>query len=135
MSSLTISVPRVKSDRKPVLPVNLAAYFVVGANRQDAIGNAAVLRIIDTATSEEMAYCCAALFDGERCLDFCLTTFGTGEIYDQPATCFLRPQANTLAAASHCFSPAGVAHRGPRVVTTQPAGGSARLRPLQRYRP
>ena len=86
MSSLTSPASRVKSDRrrKPLLPVQVAAYFVGGATRQDVIDNAAVLSITDIATGDEKAYWCAAMFDGERCLGFRLTAFASGEVYDLP---------------------------------------------------
>ena len=87
MSSLTSPAPRVKSDRrKPLLPVQVTAYFVGGATRQDVIDNAAVLvhHWSVTATGDEKAYWTQAMFDGERCLGFRLTAFASGEMYDLP---------------------------------------------------
>ncbi len=71
-------------QRKPLLPVHVTAYFVGGATRQDVLDNAAVLSITDTATGDEKAYWCAALFDGERCTSFRLIAFASGEQYDLP---------------------------------------------------
>jgi hypothetical protein len=74
-----------KSDRsKPLLPVSVRAFFVGGATRQDVIDNAAVLSITDEATHVEKAYWCAAIFEGESCIGFRLTAFGSGEVYDLP---------------------------------------------------
>jgi hypothetical protein len=90
MSSLTVHHPQVNGNRqrKPLLPVNVRAYFVGGASRRDVLDGAAVLSIttVDDTDRDESAYWCLALFspDGQTCLGFRLTKFGTGEVYDLP---------------------------------------------------
>ena len=70
-----------KRQRKPLQPVNVRAVFVGGATRQDVIDGQAVLSIVtgDDTDRDEKPYWVKALFDGERCVGFSLTTFGTGE--------------------------------------------------------
>ena len=88
MSSLTVHHPQVNGNRqrKPLLPVNVRAYFVVGASRRDVLDGAAVLSIttVDDTDRDESAYWCLAVFGGDRCTGFRLTNFGGGEVYDLP---------------------------------------------------
>lgn len=72
--------------RKPLSPVHVAARFVGGATLQDILDGAAVLSIAtgDETDRDESAYWCLALFQGEKCVGFRLTKFGTGEVYDIP---------------------------------------------------
>jgi hypothetical protein len=71
-------------QRKPLLPVNVRAYFVGGATRRDVIDGAAVLSVTDLTTHEEAAYWCEAVYDGDRCVGFRLRKLGTGRQYDLP---------------------------------------------------
>ena len=77
-----------KPSHKPLSPVSVVARFVGGATRQDVLDGAAVLSITtgDDTDRDESAYWCLALFspDGQTCLGFRLTKFGTGEVYDLP---------------------------------------------------
>jgi hypothetical protein len=56
--------------------VNVRAYFVGGATRQDVIYGQAVLSITDLDRDEEAPYWVEALYDGERCVAFRLRKFG-----------------------------------------------------------
>lgn len=71
-------------QRKPLEPVQVKAYFVGGASRQEVIDGSAVLSITDLGTGEEQAYWCEALYDGGRCVGFRLHKFGGEEVYDLP---------------------------------------------------
>jgi hypothetical protein len=73
-------------QRKPPLPVSVAAHFVGGATRQDLLDGAAVLSITDQATGDEAAYWCETSFEGDRLLGLRLRKFGGEEpAYDLPA--------------------------------------------------
>jgi hypothetical protein len=64
--------------------VQVRAYFVGGASRQDVLDGAAVLSITDLVTREEQAYWCEAAFDGGRCVGFRLRKFGSADAYFLP---------------------------------------------------
>jgi hypothetical protein len=88
MSNLAAPVPRVNASRprKPLCPVSVAAHFVGGVTRRDILDGSAVLSIVsgDATNRDESAFWCLALYDGDRCVGFCLTKFGTGDVYDVP---------------------------------------------------
>jgi hypothetical protein len=71
-------------QRKPLLPVQVRAYFVGGATRQDVIDGAAVLSITDLDRQEEAPYWLEALYQGDSCTGFRLRKFGGEEVYDLP---------------------------------------------------
>jgi hypothetical protein len=83
MVSSTTGRP-VRQERKPLLPVQVRAYFVGGAARQDLLDGAAVLSITDLSTGEEQAYWAEAVYDGSRLACFRLRKFGGSEQYDLP---------------------------------------------------
>jgi hypothetical protein len=68
-----------RRQRKQLLPVNVRAYLVGGATRQDVIDGSAVLSITDLDRDEESAYWLSALFDGEKCVGFTVRKFGGEE--------------------------------------------------------
>jgi hypothetical protein len=79
------SITHPRKQRKPLEPVNVRAYFVGGASRQDVLDGAAVLSLTDLTTNEEAAYWCRALYDGGRCTGFRLTKLGSpADVYDVP---------------------------------------------------
>ena|SRR5690349_6039640 len=82
----TATPTRPPRQRKPLTAVNVRAYFVGGATRQDVIDGSAVLSVVtgDDTDRDECAYWCLAVYDGDRCTGFRLTKFGTGEVYDLP---------------------------------------------------
>jgi hypothetical protein len=66
--------------------VQVQARFVGGASRHEVIDGSAVLSIVtgDASDSDESAYWCQALFEGDRCTGFRLSKFGGEEVYDLP---------------------------------------------------
>ena len=78
---MNATTERPRRQAKPLQPVNVRAVFVGGATRDDVIAGQAVLSIVtgDDSDRDEKPYWIKALFDGERCVGFSLTTFGTGE--------------------------------------------------------
>ena len=80
---MNVTNNKPRRQRQPLQPVNVRACFVGGATLDDVINGQAVLSIKD-GDDEESAYWCRAIFDGDRCISFQLTKFGTGEVYDLP---------------------------------------------------
>src|SRR5262245_37076998 len=82
----TTMATRQVRQRKPLLSVQVTGRFVGGATRDDVIAGQAVLSIVsgDATDSDETAYWCRAIFQGEVCTGFQLTKFGSGEVYDLP---------------------------------------------------
>ncbi len=73
---------RPARQRKPLTAVNVRAYFVGGASRQDVLNGAAVLSITDLDRGDEAPYWVEALYDGDRCTGFRLRKFGGEETHD-----------------------------------------------------
>ncbi len=82
----TVPTSPARRQRKPLLPVQVTARFVGGATRKDVLDGAAVLSIVsgDATDTDESAYWCQAVYDGDRCTGFRLTKFGGHEVYDLP---------------------------------------------------
>jgi len=76
----------MKTAPQPLAPADVTGRFPGGATRQDVIDGAAVLAIEsgDATDRDEKAYWCKAVYAGENCVGFTLTTFGTGERYGLP---------------------------------------------------
>ena len=84
----TITTTRPRRQRKPLTPVNVSAYFVGGATREDVLNGSAVLSITDNGKEEEKPYWLEALYldtdGGAKCVGFRLRKFGSAEVYDVP---------------------------------------------------
>jgi hypothetical protein len=73
-------------------PARVVARFIGGATKQDVVDGSAVLAIVhgDDSDRDEQAYWVRALYEGDRCVAFVVTKFGTGDRYRLPrslATC------------------------------------------------
>jgi hypothetical protein len=113
-------------QRKPLLPVQVTGKFVGGATRDDVIAGQAVLSIVagDATDSEESAYWCRAVFQGDVCTGFRLTKFGTGDVYDVPRsldTCDCPDRTYKPERPGGCRHMAALRQALPTVAKDQPA--------------
>jgi hypothetical protein len=79
---MNATATQTRRQHQPLKPVNVRAYFVGGATRQDVVEGEAVPSITDLDHDEEAAYWPEVLFDGERCVGFRVRKFGGEETPD-----------------------------------------------------